>query len=179
MNHRVGRIDVEVAESPSSRIEFSWTHDYGVKIVARSWLSEIEDLIDPNRIFVGEVRRSGRSLDRWATIHEQYAPPLLSSDGRGKVCPICGDCYMTLWGRLYFPDPRVVGLPLIVNRNGVFVRDDLARERNLRRPSGAFKPTRVRFSRTTPPPVYRDGALPKGGSNGPSLKSIVRLFTKR
>jgi hypothetical protein len=145
VSYGVGRIDVEVAKSPTPRIEINWTCDYGVHIIAKSWLAEIEDLIDDSRIFIGEVRRNGRPLDRWVTINERWAPPLLASEGRGMQCPQCGSVYLSLWGRLYFADPNVVGRPLIVNHKGIFVREDLALGRNLRKPKGAFKPPAIRF----------------------------------
>jgi hypothetical protein len=147
VDHRLGRVDIDVAEPPTARIEINWTCDYGVRVLSRAWLSEIQDLIDESSIFVGEVRRGGRRLDDWATIHERTAPSLISSEGRGKICPICGHVFMTLWGRIYFADPSVVGRPLIVNGKGVFVREDLALSRELRRPLGAYKPSAVRFNR--------------------------------
>ena len=147
VDQRLGRVDIDVAKPPTARIEINWTCDYGVRVLSRAWLSEIQDLIDESRTFVGEVRQGGRRLDNWATIHERTAPSLISSEGRGEICPICGATFTTLWGRIYFADSGVVGRPLIVNRNGIFVREDLALSRELRRPAGAYRPTVVRFNR--------------------------------
>jgi hypothetical protein len=147
VDHRLGRVDIDVTRSPTARIEINWTCDYGVRVVSRAWLSEIQDLIDESKIFVGEVRRGGRRLDKWATLHERAAPTLISSDGRCEICPICGAVFTTLWGRIYFADPSVVGRPLIANKNGILVREDLALRRDLRLPAGAYKPSVVRFNR--------------------------------
>jgi hypothetical protein len=136
-----------VATPPTARIEINWTCDYGVRVLSRAWLSEIEHLIDESRTFVGEVRRGGRRLENWATIHERSAPSLISSDGRCEICPICGAAFTTLWGRIYFADPTVAGRPLVANRNGILVREDLALSRDLRRPAGAYKPSVIRFNR--------------------------------
>lgn len=147
VDHRLGRVDIDVAKPPIARIEINWTCDYGIRVLSRAWLSEIQDLIDESRVFVGEVLRGGRRLDNWATIHERTAPSLISSEGRGKICPICGHVFATLRGRIYFADPSVVGRPLIVNGNGVFVREDLALSRELRKPAGAYKPSVVKFNK--------------------------------
>jgi hypothetical protein len=56
-------------------------------------------------------------------------------------------------GRQFFADARVVGRPLIVGAHGIFVREDLALARNLRTPTGAFKPSVVKFLGN--PPVIR------------------------
>jgi hypothetical protein len=53
-------------------------------------------------------------------------------------------------GRQFFADPSVVGRPLIVGDHGIFVREDLALARNLRTPTGAFKPSVVKFLANPP-----------------------------
>jgi hypothetical protein len=55
-------------------------------------------------------------------------------------------------GRQFFADPRVVGRQVIVGDHGIFVREDLALARNLRTPTGAFKPSVVKFL-ANPPPI--------------------------
>src|SRR6202008_4978405 len=145
IDRRVMRIDVESAKAPTSRIELNWTCTYGVRVVAKSWLDEIRDLIDESRMGSGEVRRGGRPLVKWATLHEANAPALFGARGWASQCPICRDILTMLDGRLFFADPSVVGRPLIVNGKGVFVREDLALARTLRPPVGAFKPTVVKF----------------------------------
>jgi hypothetical protein len=46
----------------------------------------------------------------------------------------CPSPILALWGR-----------PLIVAGNGFFIREDEVIRRNLRTPSGAFKPSLIRF----------------------------------
>ncbi|MBS0364088.1 MAG: hypothetical protein JSR98_22160 [Proteobacteria bacterium] len=151
IDRRIGRIDVDVAKAPTSRIELNWTCTYSVRVVSRAWLADIRDLIDDNRIGIGEVRRNGRRLEKWATLHEAYAPPMFGADGWVALCPTCGGFHTMVAGRLFFADPGVVGRPLIVNGHGVFVREDLALARNLRTPVGAFKPSVVKFLANPPP----------------------------
>jgi len=78
-------------------------------------------------------------------IHERRPPILLATEGHTKTCPLCGDSYTVLHGREFFADESVIGRPFIVNSNGVFVREDIARGRNLRTPRGAFEPGIVAF----------------------------------
>ncbi len=170
IDNRIGRIDVEVAKAPSSRIEFNWTWDYGVNIVSTAWLGEIRDLVDEKKISIGEVLRRGRSLENWATLHEAFAPSMFGSDGWATRCPICGDVLAMTAGRLFFADPNVVGRPLIVNRQGVFVREDLAVGRNLRTPPGAFKPAVVRFM--AKPPAIRSAPEWVTGPATPALDDL-------
>lgn len=142
---RFRQIDIEVACSPSDRDEVSWVCDYGLTLVAHSWLSEIQDLIDPRRIDLGLVRQNGEIVDGWSTIHEYRPPTLLATEGSTKTCPTCGCAYTVLHGREFFSDETVLGRPLILNSNGIFIREDLARARNLRTPRGAFEPGLVEF----------------------------------
>ena len=67
IDHRLGRIDIDVAKAPTADMEINWTGDYGVRVLSRAWLSEIEDLIDERAVFVGDVRRKGRPMEKWAT----------------------------------------------------------------------------------------------------------------
>ena len=138
-------LDVNVAEPPGRRDEVSWTCDYVVRLIAHSWLDEVRDLIDAERIGLGTLRRDGEIVPGWSTINERQPPALLATEGYAKACPLCGNSYTVLHGREYFSDPAVVGRPLIVNRNGLFVREDIARSRGLRTPRGAFEPGLVQF----------------------------------
>lgn len=165
IDRRVGRIDVEVAKAPTSRIELNWTCTYHVRVVSRAWLNDIRDLIDESRIGVGEIRRRGRALDGWATLHEADAPTLFGAEGWAQQCPVCGSVSAMVAGREFFADPRMVGRSLIVNSRGVFIREDLALVRNLRTPAGAFKPSVVRFLAN--PPAIR--AAPDWQSGAPHL----------
>ena len=156
---------MEVAKAPTSRIELNWTCTYHVRVVSRAWLNDIRDLIDESRIGVGEIRRRGRALDGWATLHEADAPTLFGAEGWAQQCPVCGSVSAMVAGREFFADPRMVGRSLIVNSRGVFIREDLALVRNLRTPAGAFKPSVVRFLAN--PPAIR--AAPDWQSGAPHL----------
>jgi hypothetical protein len=85
------RVDVELAERPRTRAELHWTWDFGVRLIADSWLDEIRDLIDESRTFLGDVRVAGKKVVGWSTLHEPGAPPLLASEGKSKSCSICGN----------------------------------------------------------------------------------------
>jgi hypothetical protein len=143
IDNTVGRIDVHLTKSPRRSVDFHWTHNFGVHIIANHWLDEIRDLIDESRIFLGDVRVRGNKITGWSTVHEPGAPPLLASAGTSKTCPICGNYYTTLWGKLSIGDPTAVGRPLFVNSKGVFIREQLALSRNISKPSGVFKPRAV------------------------------------
>jgi hypothetical protein len=103
----------------------------------------IEDLIEEPHTFIGEVVVGGRSVDAWTTLHGRLAPALLSSEGLAKTCPVCGDVYSTIHGRAFFANPTARSMPLIVNRNGIFIRRDVFEKRRLPTPAGAFKPSWV------------------------------------
>jgi hypothetical protein len=140
---RLGQIDVHLSTAPSGPDEFTWNCDFQVLIATRQWLAQIEDLIDGQRVALGRVFVDGQPLAEWATINEAHAPGLFSSEGRSKVCPICGSVYATLRGEVFFTDPAVAGRPLIVAAKEIFVREDEAIRRRLRTPIGAFKPRLV------------------------------------
>jgi hypothetical protein len=141
----LGRIDIDVSEPPNATDEINWTCDYGLRILANSWLDQVRDLIDGERIGLGVLRRYGDVLDGWSTVRERHPPPLLSTEGYTKACPNCGHSYSVLHGREFFADPTVVGRSLIVNNSGVFVREDIADSRNLCSPRGSFEPGLVAF----------------------------------
>jgi hypothetical protein len=140
---RVGAIDVHLSRAPSGPDEVTWTCDFQVLLASRKWLAQIGDMIDGRRVALGQVFVDGRALPDWATINEARAPGFLSSEGRSKVCPICGSHYATLWGKVFFTDPAIAGRPLIVASKAIFVREDEAVRRGLRTPVGAYKPTLV------------------------------------
>jgi hypothetical protein len=146
---RVGSIDVHLSRTPSMRDEVTWTCNFQVLLVSREWLAQIEDLIDGQRIALGQVYVDGEALADWATINEAHAPRLFSSEGRSTVCPICGSPYATLWGKLYFNDPSIVGRTLIIGADGIFVREDEAIRRSLRTPAGSYKPKLIKFKFST------------------------------
>jgi len=107
IDHRLGRIDVEVAQAPASDVEINWTCDYGVRVLSRAWLSEIDDLVDGSAVSMGDVRRKGRRMENWATLHQAGAPRLFGSDGWAESCPICGNPFSVLRGRRFFADPSI------------------------------------------------------------------------
>jgi hypothetical protein len=170
IDHRRGRIDIDIAQTPVSGIEINWTCDYGVRVLSRAWLAEIEEILDESAVFIGDVRRKGRRMENWATLHQAGAPRLLGSEGWADSCPICGHPTGVLQGRRFFADPSIRGRPLIVNGQGVFVREDLALGRNLRRPAGSFKPTVVRFLADSPALKPRPAWLTPLGSPPPSAE---------
>jgi len=140
---RVAGIDVHLSKAPSGADEVTWTCNFQVLIASREWLAPIEDLFDGRRVALGQVFVDGRALPDWATINEAHAPGFFSSEGRSKVCPICGSVYATLHGKVFFTDPIVQGRPLIIASSGIFIREDEAIQRALRTPTGVYKPTRV------------------------------------
>jgi hypothetical protein len=85
----------------------------------------------------------------WATVHGQSNPALSSRGGAARTCPTCGNVATDIHGHAFFADPAAVGLSLIVNWNGIFVREDIVIDRNLRTPAGAFKPSLVHFEGAT------------------------------
>jgi hypothetical protein len=145
LDARRGRIDVHVAKHPSKRIGFSWTCEFILFIVSKSWISELDDLVDNRYTFKGSLYKDGQELVEWATLHELSSPPLMSTRGQTNDCAVCGGIRHFTDGRVFFSDPAVLDRRLIVNRNGIFVREDEALRRNLRTPRGAFKFSLVKF----------------------------------
>ena len=144
---RVGAIDIHLSKAPSALDEVTWTCNFQVLLVSMEWLAQIEDLIDGRKVALGQVFVDDRALPNWATINEANPPGFLSSEGRSKVCPICGNIYATLRGKVFFTDPAVAGRPLIIASIGIFVREDEVIRRALRTPTGVYKPTRVGLRR--------------------------------
>jgi len=140
---RVGRIDVHVASEPARRVELNWTKPYSVTIVKSSWFDLVADLINPALVFVGDVLLKGSPLEGCKTLHGIDQPPLLAARMETFSCPICGEFSTWPITKPYFVAPDIGDELLIVNGNGVFVREDVAIERHLRRPNGSYKPTRV------------------------------------
>jgi hypothetical protein len=145
---RRGSIDVKVAKAPNNRDELNWTCDFQITVVADSWLSQLEDLIDDDRVALGKIIFNEKNVEGWSTIHERTPPSLLATEGRTNTCEICGASYTTIHRGAYFTDPTAAARLLIVNQNGLFVREDVARGRNLRTPSGAFKPRAIKLKPT-------------------------------
>jgi hypothetical protein len=81
---KTGRTHVEVLKS------MDWTCNFQGLLASRPWLTQIEDMIDGQRVALGQAFVGGRLLPEWSTINEAHAPGLFSSEGWSKVCPICG-----------------------------------------------------------------------------------------
>src|SRR5258708_87660 len=138
------RIDVHIAQRPLPRVELNAIEGYSLTLIKTSWLDLISDLINPERVFVGDVILKGEVLPDWRTIRS-LAQPLLRSreETLYAECPRCGDrTVFPVSGPLYFEDACVAGEPVIAT-SAIFVREDLVLARNLCRPHGAFKPERV------------------------------------
>ena len=144
---RIGSIDVHLSKAPRGPDEVSWTCEFQVLIVSKAWLTQIEDLVDHEKVAIGKVIVDGEVLADWVTVNEPHAPRLLSSRGWSKTCPICGSIYATLWGKVFFTDPKITRRRLIIASNAIFVREDEAVARALRTPKGAYKPTPVGLKR--------------------------------
>ena len=143
----IGQIDIHVADEPPANIELNWTEIYTVTVVRASWLLLIADLIAGNRIFVGDLFLKGYVLPEWKTLHGLTQPVLTAAKTAAapKLCPICGSVATWPRGRPYLLGRNVGEQLLIVNGGGVFVREDVAVDRKLRKPNGAFKPSRVQW----------------------------------
>lgn len=146
---RFGRIDVHVSEPPADRIEINWTKPFALKIIKKTWLGLIDDLFDPNRVFVGDVLLKEKPLAEWQTVHGICEPALRSKKETVAVCAVCGAVNSWPLGKAFFDAPDIDDQSVLVNGSGVFVRKDIVLERNLRRPHGSHKPELVGWKPTT------------------------------
>jgi hypothetical protein len=107
----------------------------------------IADLIAGSRIFIGDLFLKGHVLPEWKTLHGLAQPVLTATRAAAasKLCPTCGSVSTWPRSRPYLVGRNVGEQFLIVNGGGVLVREDVAIGRKLRKPSGAFKPSRVRW----------------------------------
>lgn len=144
-DNRVGRVDVHIAARPRTRDEMSWTCDYQVKLIARRWLDQIQDLIDPAQTHLGKVFLKGQEQTDWVTLHEASPPLLMMKEGWRTSCPICGGDDSVIYGGVFFADPAVLGRKVIVNGRGLFVRKEEAEARGLKAPAGAYQGLRVQY----------------------------------
>lgn len=144
-DNRVGRIDVHIAARPGARDEMSWTCDFQVRLIAKRWLNQIQDLIDPMQTHVGAVFLDGQEQTDWATLHEASPPLLMMKEGWRTSCPICGGDNSVIYSGVFFADPAVLGRKVIVNGYGLFVRREEAEARGLKAPAGAYKALRVQY----------------------------------
>jgi hypothetical protein len=144
-DNRIGRIDVHLTGRPEKKDEISWTCEFQVTLLARVWLRQIEDLIDPAKTSVGQVFLNGQELADWATLHDATPPLVMMRDGWRKSCPICGEDNNVIYGGMFFADPTVLGRSVIVTGEGIFVRKEDVEERGLMPPTGGFRPVRVPY----------------------------------
>jgi hypothetical protein len=144
-DNRIGRIDVHLAAGPKKKDQISWTCEFQVTLVARAWLRQIEDLIDPAKTSVGQVFLHGQELTDWTTLHEATPPLVMMKDGWRRACPICGEDNNVIYRGMFFADPAVLGRSVIVTGEGVFIRKDEAMARGLAPPAGGFKPVAVPY----------------------------------
>jgi hypothetical protein len=98
------------------------------------------------KVCAGRLFLHGKELEDWATLHEINSPALFASEGRAKTCPMCNHHYTTVHGSVSFLDPDVIDRPLILAGNGIFICEAEVARRNLRAPSGVFKPRVIRFT---------------------------------
>ena len=118
-----GRIDVHIAEKPLSRVELNAIEGYSLTLIMTSWLKLISDLINPERVFVGDVILKGENLPDWRTVRS-LAQPLLRSrkETLYSECPRCGNrTVFPVSGPLYFEEVQIAGEPLIAT-SAIFVR---------------------------------------------------------
>jgi hypothetical protein len=130
------------------RIELNWTKPFALKIIKRTWLKLIDDLIDPDRVFVGDVLLEKKPLAEWQTLHGIREPALRSTNEAVTVCAVCGAVNSWPLGRAFFDAPDIEDQSVLVNGSGVFVRKDRVLERNLRRPHGSYKPELISWKPT-------------------------------
>jgi hypothetical protein len=144
-DNRVGQIDVYLAAPPKRKDEISWTCDFGVPLISRRWLEQIEDLMDSSKTFVGRVFLKGEERTDWVTLHERSPPLLMMKEGWRKSCPICGQDNSVMYGGMFFADPAALGRKVIVSGDDIFVRKEDAEARGLKPPAGGFKPVTIRY----------------------------------
>ena len=142
-DNRIGRLDVYLAAPPKKKDEISWTCEFGVKLVARTWLDRIADLLDPSSI--GQVFLDGQALTQWVTLHDADPPLVMMKEGWRKRCPICGSDNNVIYRGMFFSDPAVLERDAIVTGEGVLIRESEALSRDLPPPKGGYKPVRVPY----------------------------------
>lgn len=140
---RAGRIDVHVASHPVSTMELNWTEPYALNLVARSWVEHWRDLIDSDRVFLGALLLDGDEIEDWMSVHGISQPALKSKKMTEQYCNRCGNLSTWTRGSEFFDEPHIGDQIALVNGNGIYLREDVVRERGIRPPSGSFKPSYV------------------------------------
>lgn len=144
---RVGRIDARVQPLPRmGRFQIGWM-ERGIQILRRDWADSIAHFVDGERIAFGDIIVDDVIVPDWVTIHAANTLALLSDDCQLAICPRCGGQSSTNWGEVcFFAEEAVAEAPLIVNRNGIFVREDEIERHGIRQPFGAYRASKVTFS---------------------------------
>lgn len=140
---RVGRIDVNVASRPISTMELNWTEPYALNVVARNWVDLWRDLIDPDQVFLGALLLDGRGIQEWVSIHGIRQPALKSKKMTERRCSHCGNLSTWTQGGEFFDASHLPDQMVLVNANGIFLREDVVRERGIRAPKGSSEPSYV------------------------------------
>lgn len=144
---RISRVDARVQPLPKMGRFQIGRMERNIKIIRRDWADGIAHLVDGERIAFGDIIVGDAVVPDWVTIHAANMPALLSEDCSLHICPNCCGQKSMNWGQTpFFADPRVADAPLIVNGNGIFLRQDEAERRGIRQPFGAYRATRVIFS---------------------------------
>lgn len=140
---RVRRIDAHVVSHPAPKMELNWTEPYALKLVARGWMDLWRDLIDPDRVFLGSLFLDGHEIEGWSSIHGVRQPALKSKKMIERHCNRCGDVSTWPLASDFFDESHIGDQLVLVNGNGIYLREDVVRERGIRAPAGSFKPSYV------------------------------------
>ena len=142
-DNRLGRLDVHLASPPKKTDEVSWTCEFQVKLMAKTWLDRIKDLLPPSS--VGQVFLNDQELTGWSTLHEANPPLVMMKEGWRKRCPICSEDNNVIYKGMFFSDPAVLERDAIITGEGILIRESKAMARDLMPPKGGFKPVRVPY----------------------------------
>jgi hypothetical protein len=140
---RAGRIDVHVATRPVPTMEINWTEPYALNLVSKSWADLWRDLVDPDLVFLGTLLLDGQEIEDWMSVHGKRQPALRSKRMTEQLCNRCGNLSTWTHGGEFFNEPYVGDQVVLVNGNGVYLREDVVRERGIRTPAGSSEPSYV------------------------------------
>lgn len=143
VNAAVGCIDVHVASRPISTIELNWTEPYALNVVARRWAEVWRDLIDPDRVFLGKLFLEGQEIEEWVSIHGVGQPALKSKEMTTKRCDHCGNLSTWTRGGEFFDASKLRDQIVLVNANGIYLREDIVLGRGICAPMGSSEPSYV------------------------------------
>lgn len=118
---------------------------YALKVVSNDWLEPVRDLIDSERVFIGTIFIDQRVIEGWSSLHGVRQPALKSARMTVRECKRCGDVSTWPRGKEYFDAPDIGEQVLLVNANGIYLREDVVREREIPAPAGSYEPTFVQW----------------------------------